>query len=112
MSNKTLFAYHSAGAASFTTELNENGMLEYRTTNACDGGKVVYVSADKRAFVRPTSVWKTKEDHDRMNGWEDSKFLGSVLEDSSIGSVWFGTMTEAEKQAQLDRFWDGEKRRV
>lgn len=112
MSNKALFAYYSEGAASFTTELNKNGMLEYRKTNAGDGGKVVYVSADKRGFVRPTSVWETKEVHDRMNGWKDSTFLGRVFEDSSIGTVWFDTMTEAEKQAQLDRFWDGDVRRV
>lgn len=112
MSDKTSFAYYSAGAASFTTELNENGMLEYRSAGVFNGPKVFYVSADKRAFVGPTSVWETKEDHDRMNGWEDSEFLGRVFVDSSIGSVWFNTMTEAERQAQLDRFWDGEERRL
>ena len=112
MSNKTLFAYHSNGAARFTYELNENGMLEHRPADDCCGTKAIYVSADTREFVWPTSTWETKENHDRLNGWQDSRFIGEVFEDSSIGTVWFNTMTGAEKQAQLDRFWDGEKRRV
>ena len=112
MSNKTIFAYHSGGAARFIYELDENGMLVSRSADDCRGTKVVYVSADKRGFVWPTSTWETKENHDRMNGREDSKFLGEVFDDSSMGSVWFHSMTEAEKQAQLDRFWDGNVRRV
>ena len=87
-------------------------MLEYRSSNDCSGTKVVYVSADKRGFVWPTSVWETIEEHDKFNGWEDSIYLGEVFENSSMGSVRFNSMTEAEKQSQLDRFWDGEVRRV
>lgn len=112
MSNKTLFAYHSDGAVSFTYIQRDNGMLEYRRSDECSDKKVLYVSADKREFVCPTSVWETKEDHDRMNGWKDSRFIGEVFENSSMGAVWFNSMTETEKQAELDRFWDGEVRRV
>jgi hypothetical protein len=112
MSDKISFAYYSMGAARSRTELNENGMLKYCPADDGSGTTVVYVSADKRTFVKPTSVWETKADHDKMNGWEDSTFLGRVFYDSSIGPVWFDTMTEVEKQAQLDRFWDGEKRRL
>lgn len=84
-------------------------MLEYRSTSA---PSVFYVSADKRIFVSPTSVWESEEHHDEMNGWTDSEFIGRVFEGTGIGAEWFSHMTQAEKQAQLDRFWDGDRRRM
>lgn len=110
MSNQILYAYHSWSAAGFTDDRDgPDGMLEARNTS---GPTVFYVSADKRAFVCPTSVWESEGHHDELNGWTDSEFIGCVFANSAIGSAWFGCMTEVEKQAQLDRFWDGDRRRM